>query len=76
VGRGLCKKSHTSEDGNKYVVVMIEHFTKRVELVPISEKSSFYIATALKGVLTQFGAPAEVLSDQGEEFQGEFAVLL
>jgi hypothetical protein len=69
----LCKMPHTFEDGNKYVVVMIEHFTKWVELVPIPEKSSFYIAAALKGVLTRFGAPAEVLTDQGEEFQGEFA---
>jgi hypothetical protein len=67
---------HTSEDGNKYVVVMIEHFTKWVELVPIPEKSSFYTAAAFKGVLTRFGAPAEVLPNQGEEFQGEFAALL
>jgi hypothetical protein len=75
-GVDLCKMPHTSEDGNKYVVVMIEHFTKWVELVPIPEKSSFYTAAALKGVLTRFGAPAEVLTDQGEEFQGEFAALL
>jgi hypothetical protein len=75
-GVDLCKMPHTSEDGNKYVVVMIEHFTKSVELVPIPEKSSLYTAAALKGVLTRFGAPAEVLTDQGEEFQGEFAVLL
>jgi hypothetical protein len=26
-GVDLCKMQHTSEDGNKYVVVMIEHFT-------------------------------------------------
>jgi hypothetical protein len=75
-GVDLCKMPHTFEDGNKYVVVMIEHFTKWVELVPIPEKSSFYTAAALKGVLTRFGAPAEVLTDQGEEFQGEFAALL
>jgi hypothetical protein len=72
----LCKMPHTSEDENKYVVVMIEHFTKWVELVSIPEKLSFYTAAALKGVLTRFGAPAEVLTDQGEEFQGEFAALL
>jgi hypothetical protein len=72
----LCKMPHTSEDGNKYVVVIIEHFTKWVELVPIPEKSSFYTAAAFKGVLTRFGAPVEVLPDQGEEFQGEFAALL
>jgi hypothetical protein len=67
-GVDLCKMPHTSEDGSKYVVVMIEHFTKWVELVPIPEKSSFYTAAALKGDLTRFGAPAEVLTDQGEEF--------
>jgi hypothetical protein len=75
-GVDLCKMPHPSKDGNKYVVIMIEHFTKWVELVPIPEKSSFYTAAALKGVLTRFGAPAEVLTDQGEEFQGEFAALL
>jgi hypothetical protein len=75
-GVDLYKMPHTSEDENKYVVVMIEHFTKWIELVPIPKKSSFNNAPALKGVLTQFGAPAEVLTDQGEEFQREFAVLL
>jgi hypothetical protein len=62
-GVDLWKMPHTSEDDNKYVVVMIEHFTIWVELVPIPEKSSFYTAAALKGVLTQFGAPAEILTD-------------
>jgi hypothetical protein len=75
-GVDLCKMPHTSEDGNKYVVVMIEHFTKWVELVPIPEKSSFYTAAALKGVLTQFEAPAEVPTNQEEEFRGESAALL
>jgi transposase InsO family protein len=55
---------------------MIEHFTKWVELVPIPEMSSKYTAKALKRVLTMFGAPAEVLTDQGEEFEGKFAELL
>jgi hypothetical protein len=67
---------HPSKDGNKYVVVMFEDFIKWVELVPIPEKSSFYIAAALKGILTWFGAPAEVLTDQGKEFKGKFAALL
>jgi hypothetical protein len=75
-GVDMCKMPHTSEDGNKYVVVMVEEFTKWVELVPIPEKSSFCTAAALKGVLTRFGAPAEVLTDQREEFRGEFAALL
>jgi transposase-like protein len=75
-GVDLCKMPVTSKDGNNYVVVMIEHFTKWIELVPIPEKSSKYTAEALKRVLTMFGAPDDVLTDQGEDFEGEFAELL
>jgi hypothetical protein len=57
------------------VVVMIEHFSKWIELVPIPEKTSHHTAATLRGVLCRYGAPAEVLTDQ-EEFQGEFAELL
>jgi acyl dehydratase len=75
-GVDLYKMPHTSEDGNYYVVVMIEHFIKWVKPVHIPETISFYTAAALKGVLMRFGAHAEVLTDQGEEFQGEIAALL
>jgi hypothetical protein len=75
-GVDLCKMLQTSEDRIKYVVATIEHFTNWVELVPIPEKASFYTAAALKGLLTRFGAPTEVLTDQGENIQGEFAALL
>ncbi|GAQ93509.1 hypothetical protein KFL_015960010, partial [Klebsormidium nitens] len=75
-GVDLCKMPVPSQDGNRYVVVMIEHFTKWVELVPIPEKTPEHTAAALKRVLTMFGAPAEVLTDQGDEFLGEFDELL
>ena len=75
-GVDLCKIPFKSASGNKYVVVMIEHFSKWIELVPIPAKKSLHTAAALRGVLCRFGAPAEVLTDQGEEFQGDFAELL
>jgi transposase InsO family protein len=62
--------------GNRYVVVMIEHFSKWIELVPILEKTFHHSAAALRGVLCRYGAPAEVLTGQGKEFQSEFAELL
>jgi hypothetical protein len=65
-----------SASGNKYVVVMIEHFSKWIELVTIPEKTSHHTAAALRGVLCMYGAPAEVLTDHGEKFEGEFAGLL
>jgi hypothetical protein len=61
---------------NIYVLVMVEHFSKWIKLVPSLEKSSKKVAYAfLDRVLSHFGAPAEVLTDQGMEFQGEFQVL-
>jgi hypothetical protein len=72
----LCKMPFKSVSGNKYVVVMIEHYSKWIKLVPIPDKTSHHTAAALRGVLCRYGAPAEVLTDQGEVFQGKFAELL
>jgi transposase-like protein len=61
---------------NRYVLVMMEHFSKWIELVPSPDKSSEGVAYAfLDRVLSHFGAPVEVLTDQGMKFQGEFQVL-
>jgi len=54
---------------NKYVLVMVEHFSKWIELVPSLDKSSEGVAYAFfDRVLSHFGAPAEVLIDQGMKF--------
>jgi transposase-like protein len=61
---------------NKYVLVMIEHFSKWIELVVLPNKFSEGAAYSfLDRVLSRFGAPAEVLTDQGREFLGEFQTL-
>ncbi len=61
---------------NRYVLVMVEHFSKWIELVPSPDKSNEGVAYAFfDRVLSHFGAPTEVLTDQGTKFQGEFQVL-
>jgi transposase-like protein len=61
---------------NRYVLMMVEHFSKWIELVPSPDKSSEGVAYAfLDRVLSHFGALAKVLTDQGTKFQGEFQVL-
>ena len=63
--------------GNAWVLVCIEHFTKWVELIPLPSKSSKDAVRALLDcVLSRYGAPGEVLTDQGREFQGELQTLL
>ncbi len=55
------------------MLVMVEHLSKWIELVPSLDKSSEGVTYAfLDRVLSHFGAPAEVLTDQGIKFQGEF----
>ncbi len=54
-------------------MIMIEHFSKWVELVALSNKSSHNTSKALlQQVLSRFGAYAKCLTDQGLEFRGEF----
>jgi hypothetical protein len=58
-------------------MIMIEHFSKWVELVALLDKSSHNTSqTFLQQVLSRFGACAECLIDQGLEFKGEFQDLL
>ena len=62
---------------NRYVLVCIEHFTKWVELIPLPSKSSIDAAGGpMECVLSRYGAPGEILTDQGREFQGEFATVI
>jgi hypothetical protein len=58
-------------------MIMIEHFSKWVELVVLLDKSSHNTSQAfLQQVLNRFGACAECLIDQGSKFKGEFQDLL
>jgi transposase InsO family protein len=55
----------------------VEAFSKWVELVPIKDKTALSVRDALlTHVLARFGSMAELVSDQGKEFAGEFAELL
>jgi hypothetical protein len=52
--------------GNVYIMIMIEHFSKWVELVALLDKSSHSTSQAfLKQILSRFGVYAECLIDQG-----------
>ena len=55
-----------TERGNKYVLVCIEHCTKWIELIALPSKSFGNVARAVvDNILSRFGAPGEILTDQG-----------
>ena len=58
-------------------MVCMEHYSKFLVLVPLPDKSAATVAMAWKlAVLGIFGSCAEVLTDNGTEFKGEFDELL
>jgi hypothetical protein len=76
-GVDLCGPFDISRQGNRYAMVCVEYFSKHVEAIALPNKTSDATARAfLSHVLARFGACAEVVTDGGREFQGEFSTLL
>jgi hypothetical protein len=76
-GVDLAGPFKVTSRGNAYVMICIEHFSKWIEVVPLPNKSAATTAHGLMAaVIARFGAPAEIVHDQGSEFDGEFAELL
>eukprot|EP00873_Tetraselmis_striata_P046084 jgi/Tetstr1/466348/TSEL_010878.t1 len=67
----------SSKEGHTHVLVVVEHFSKWVDLVPINSLNPDVIAKAFtERVLARYGAPVEVVTDNGQEYHGQFAALL
>jgi len=66
-----------SRHKNRYILHAVEHFSSLMVAVPMPTKESSETAYAFAhGVLAHFGGPAEVLTDNGGEYQGEFQALM
>ncbi|GIL49963.1 hypothetical protein Vafri_6086 [Volvox africanus] len=75
-GCDLAGPFPTTKRGNTMVMVCVEHFTKHVELAALPSKHSEQTARVLlERVLTRFSAPAEIVTDRGQEWGGTFAAL-
>ena len=61
------------EDGNRYLFVAIDPFSKWVEAVPAPSLHSWRAAEFLyHRIVTQWGKPRYVRTDNGSEYQGSF----
>lgn len=62
----------STNSGNKYVLVVVDSFSKYTELVALPSKDAISVASALnRYVLCKLGSPRSVTSDQGKEFTNE-----
>jgi Integrase core domain len=65
------------DEGYKAIVVAVDCFTKWVELRALKDKEAASMAAFFEEqILSRFGCPAELRSDNGTEFEGEFNALV
>jgi len=60
-----------TDRGNRYILVMTDHFTKYVEVLAVPNQSAEECARRLVDeVISRWGAPLSIHTDQGTSFQG------
>jgi transposase InsO family protein len=63
---------HVSSRGNRYILVMVDQFTKWVELAAIPEQSAQVTVQAfVDRFISTFGCPLEIHTDQGRNFESD-----
>jgi len=60
----------TASDGSKYILVLVDAFTKWVEAYPLpDQEDSTCMDAAYAGFFARFGLPLQLHSDQGHNFE-------
>ena len=61
-----------TDDGNRYILVIADYFTKWTECFPMRNMESETVARILvEEVVARFGIPSKIHSDQGRQFEGK-----
>ena len=72
VAMNLLDMSVTTARGNRYVLVMVDCFTRWTEAFPLPDKTAQSVADAFfNQVVCRFGMPNVIHSDQGREFENK-----
>ena len=58
-----------SSNGNVYLLVFVDYYTRWVEMFPLRKATSETVSQILtKEILTRWGVPSYILSDRGSQF--------
>ena len=70
VAMDFCGPYKTSNEGYQYVLVIIDQFTKWVELIPCKSATAATVLDAFyTNVVCRFGVPEQLLTDNGSHFR-------
>jgi len=57
---------------NQYILTCVDHFSKWAEAIPLANHTATSVARALMThIFSRFGAPLQLLSDRGSEFESQ-----
>ena len=61
-----------TQKGNKYILVIVDQFTKWVEAFPLKNQLAETVAgVVVREFVARFGCPLEIHTDQGRNFESE-----
>ena len=61
-----------STRGRRFILTLVDHFSKWAEAIPLASHTAPIVAKTLVGhVFTRFGAPKQLLTDRGPEFESQ-----
>ena len=61
-----------TERGNRYILLFTDHFSKNVEIIPVSDMSTEVCAVRLlNDVISRWGCPLAIHSDQGRTYESK-----
>ena len=64
-----------SSNNNRYLLVVLDYFTKWADARPLPDQTASRIATELVDMFTTYGVPEIVHSDQGRNFESDYYCL-
>ena len=62
---------NTTLDSNRYIMIMVDHFTKWMELFALKTMEAGEVAQKISTFVCRHGSPLKILSDQGTNYQPE-----
>ena len=72
VAMNLLDISVTTAKGNRYVLVMVDCFSRLTEACPLPDNTALSVADAFfQHIVCRFGMPSVIHSDQGREFENK-----
>ena len=72
LGLDITGPHPVSAKGNRYILTVIDHFTKWIELIPMRNQEAATVAKLLfERVICTHGCPIQILTDQGTNFESK-----